>query len=102
MKDQKSKIAVQWAASAREVEEYNQALMYGPPLDQKTMQVLTQSRKNNLKVPEKAQHFRVLLWSKGEGDPDFLTNWVEVVPNKTYILDQDHLVPVVLMSGTGC
>ncbi len=101
-KNQKSKIAVQWATSAKEVDEGNNALLHGLKLNPDTMQVLTQSGKISLSIPKKAEYFRVLAWSKGEGDPDFHTNWVEIVPNKTYTLKADHLVPSVLMSGTGC
>lgn len=100
--DQKSKMAIQWAASAREVDEENKALIYGLKLKPETLQVLTQSGKIDLSVPEKVEYFRVLVWSKGEGDPDLLTNWVDIVPNKTYTLETDHLVPAALMAGTGC
>jgi len=102
LKNQKSKIAVQWATSAKEVDEGNNALLNGAKLNPKTVQVLRQSGKVTLNIPKKAEYFRVLAWSKGEGDPDFLTNWVEIVPNKIYTLKTEHLVPTVLMSGTGC
>ena len=101
-KNQNSKIAVQWATSAKEVNEANNAMLQGLQLNSNTLQVLTQSGKINLSIPEKAEYFRLLTWSKGEGDPDFLTNWVDVVPNKTYTLKEEHLVPSVLMSGVGC
>jgi hypothetical protein len=102
LKNQKSKIAIQWAASAKDVDEGNKALIYGSQLKPESVQALNQSGKIDVTIPEKAESFRVLVWSKGEGDPDFLTNWVDVVPNKTYTLKQDHLIPSVLMSGTGC
>lgn len=101
-KDQNSKIAIQWAATAKEVDEGNKAMIYGQKLNIDTMQILSQSGKVNLNIPKNAEYFRVLLWSNGEGDPDFLTNWVDVVPKKTYTLDAGHLIPSVLMSGTGC
>ena len=97
-----SKIAVQWATSAKEVEECNNALMYGLKLNPGTLKVLTKSGKINLSIPKEAECFRVLVWSKGEGEPDLHTNWVDIVPDKTYTLKTDHLVPSVLMSGTGC
>lgn len=99
---QKSKIAIQWANSAKEVEEENQALMYGSKLKQEAVQVLATPGLINLSIPKKAEYFRVLAWSKGEGDPDFVTNWVDIIPDKTYTLQPDHLVPVVLMLGSGC
>lgn len=102
VENDKSKIAVQWATSAKEVEEANKAVTYGTKLNLDTMQVLTKSGKVNLHIPDKAAYFRILVWSKGQGDPDLLTNWVETVPDKTYTLKPDHLVPAVLMSGTGC
>ncbi len=98
----KSKIAVQWANSAKEVDECNKAIIYGLKLNPATFQALTQSGKINLDIPKNAAHFRVLVWSKGEESPDLHTNWVDVVPNKTYKLQTDHLVPSVLMSGSGC
>ncbi|MBS0623966.1 MAG: hypothetical protein JSS62_05020 [Verrucomicrobia bacterium] len=99
-----SKIAIQWASSAQEVNEDNQALMCGcnADVDPQTLHTLNQSRKIAVELPNSAEYFRVLVWSKGEGGPDLLTNWVDVVPNKTYALEEDHLVPTVLMPGTGC
>ena len=102
VKNQKSKMAIQWATSAKEVDAANNAVINGTKLNPKTLQVLTQTGKVNLNIPSKAEYFRVLVWSKGEGEPDLLTNWVDIVPNKTYTLKADHLVPSVLMSGTGC
>lgn len=102
IKNQKSKIAIQWASSAKEVEEGNNAVLNGTKINPSTLQVLSQVGKVNLSIPKKAEYFRVLVWLKGEGDPDFLTNWVDIVPNKTYTLKPDHLVPSVLMAGTGC
>lgn len=48
------------------------------------------------------EYFRVLVWSDGKSEPDLLTNGVDVVPNKTYTVRDDLLVPAVLMAGTGC
>ncbi|MBS0603923.1 MAG: hypothetical protein JSS60_02680 [Verrucomicrobia bacterium] len=101
-KDQNSKIAVQWANSAKDVEEGNQALVAGSKLSPKTMQFLTRSGKIEIAIPQKATYFRVLAWSKGSKEPDFHTNWVEIIPNKTYTLKDDLLVPSVLMAGMGC
>ena len=98
----KSKIAVQWAATAKEVDENNKAILNGSKLNPASMQVLTPSRIVNVSIPKNAEYFRVLAWSKDQEDPDLLTNWVDVVPNKTYTLQTDHLVPLVLMAGTGC
>ncbi|HEX2579330.1 MAG TPA: hypothetical protein VHK67_02885 [Rhabdochlamydiaceae bacterium] len=100
--NQKSKIAIQWATSAKEVDECNKAIMYGLKLNPATFQVLTQPGNVSLNIPKNAACFRVLVWSKGEGSPDFHTNWVDVLPNKTYTLKTDHLVPSVLISGSGC
>ena len=76
--------------------------MHGVQLNPQTLQVLTRSGTIQLSVPKKAEYFRVVAWSKGEGEPDLLTNWVDIVPNKVYTLQTDHLVPTVLMIGTGC
>jgi hypothetical protein len=96
----KSKISVQWASSAKEVEEETQALLRGAAPNK--LQPVTQSGKVKVTVSSAAAYFRILVWSKGSGQPDLLTNWVEIVPNKTYKLDGDHLFPAVLMSGSGC
>ena len=101
-KNQKSKIAIQWASSAKEVNESNSAMLQGIKLNPGALHILTQTGKINLTIPKNAEYFRVLAWSKDEVDPDFLTNWVDVVPNKTYTLKDDHLVPSVLMAGSGC
>lgn len=97
-----STMAIQWASSAQEVDRDNKALLNGDRVDPSTLAVLKQSGSNKLVIPDKAQHFRVLVWTKGEGEPDLHTNWVDVVPNKTYTLQNDHLVPTVLMAGMGC
>ncbi len=102
MKDQKSKIAVQWATSVKEVEQNNIALMHGQKINPDTLKMLTKSGKTNLNIPKNVEFFRVLVWSKGQNEPDLHTNWIEIVPNKTYTLETDHLVPTVLMSGSGC
>lgn len=101
-KNPNSKMAIQWASSGREVDDGNNAMINGAKLNSNSMQPLTKSGKVNLNIPKNAEYFRVLVWSKGEGNPDLLTNWVEVVPNKTYKLEADHLVPAVLMFGFGC
>lgn len=97
-----SKMAVQWANSAREVDEDNKALMYGEKLNPDSLQSISQTGKMKLTLPQGAQHFRVLVWSKGSEEPDYTTNWINITLNKTYTLDPDYLVPVVLMIGSGC
>jgi hypothetical protein len=101
-KDQKSKIAIQWATSAKEMDDANNALMQGSKLDPKSFQMINQSGKTTLTIPPNAEYFRILAWSTADTDPDFVTNWVDVVPKKTYTVKADHLVPSVLMLGTGC
>jgi hypothetical protein len=96
----KSKMAVQWASSVQEVQERNQALIQGQKLNE--LQFIKGTGEINLTIPKKARYFRILVWSKGEKEPDLHTNWVEIVPSKTYTLTTDLLVPSVLMSGTGC
>lgn len=100
--DQKSKIAIQWASSAKEVAECNSALICGSKWPQQNMETVTSQGKFPLTPPQKAEYFRVLVWSSGQGEPDLITNWVEIVPHKNYILETDHLVPTVLMIGMGC
>ncbi|MBS0625654.1 MAG: hypothetical protein JSS32_06355 [Verrucomicrobia bacterium] len=95
-----SKMAIQWADSAREVDQENMTFLSGGELQ--NVQKIKQAGKVDVKIPGKAAYFRVLVWSKGTSKPDLHTNWVEVVPKKVYLLKKDHLVPSELMSGTGC
>lgn len=101
-KNKKSKIAIQWANSVKDVEENNSRIKQGKKLNPNSLQVLTKMGKINLDIPKNAEYFRVLVWSKGVGEPDFLTNWVDIIPSKVYTLDKDHLIPLILMSGMGC
>lgn len=100
----RSKIVVQWATSANEVEEGNQAMIYGWELNSGTMQNVERSGKILLNVPSRVKYFRLLVWSNGASiaSPNLLTNWVNIVPNKTYTLQEDFLIPSILMAGTGC
>ena len=98
----KSKIAVQWVTTAQEVEASNHAATHKLELNQGTIQSIVQPGKISLPIPKNSSYFRVLVWSNGDGTPDYLTNWVEAVPNKTYTLTKEHLVPTVLMVGMGC
>ena len=97
-----SKMAIQWANSAREVDEDNKALMYGGKLNPAMLQFLFKTGKVELTLPKKAQQFRVLVWSKDPDKPDYTTNWIDITDGKTYTLENDYLIPVVLMSGSGC
>lgn len=100
--DKKSRVAIQWANSAKEVEESNNKIKQGKRLNSRSLQALTQAGKINLEIPKNAEYFRVLVWSSGGREPDFLTNWVDIIPKKTYTLNKDQLTPLALMSGMGC
>lgn len=95
-----TKMAIQWAFSAKDVDESNNALKHGEKIS--NTHSIKKSGNIQLSVPAGAEYFRILMWSKGSNEPDFHTNWVEVVNQKEYHLKQDHLVPAVLMSGMGC
>ncbi|SRR5581483_6289968 len=99
---QNARIAVQWASNAKEVQEGNQAIMRGAKMDDNSIQTISQQGTIKLTIPQNAEFFRVLIWSNNSEAPDLLTNWVDVSPNKTYTLKGDHLVPAVLMPGSGC
>lgn len=100
--DKKSKMAIQWVNSAKDVEEENTKLKRGENLNPNSLQNLNHAGKIQLIIPKKAEYFRVLVWTKAAREPDLLTNWVDVVPKKTYTLNKDLLVPLVLISGMGC
>ncbi len=101
-KDQKTKMMIQWAFSAKDVDDGNHAIAHGSALNPKSLQAIKQPGKVKLVIPKKAEYFRILVWSTEQKEPDLHTNWVEIIPNKTYLLKPDQLVPSVLMSGMGC
>ena len=94
-------IAIQWASSAREVQESNDSIMQNDPLSKKGLYYPRQ-KTATISIPKKAAYFRVLIWESKQNLPEFLTNWVEIVPDKTYLLKEDHLTPILLMNGMGC
>ncbi|MCX6990710.1 MAG: hypothetical protein NTX49_06590 [Chlamydiae bacterium] len=97
-----SRMAVQWASTAQAVDDANKAMMCGKPLDMSQVQTIDKSGKITLTIPKDAEHLRLLVWTKSSVEPDLVTNWVDIVPNKTYMIKTDQLVPVVLMPGSGC
>lgn len=102
-KNQLSRIAIEWAVTAREVEEGNQAIIYRKAPNRDKLRLLNCQGVSEITIPEKAQYFRVLAWSSIDGhEPDFVTNWVDIVPDKTYILKQEHLISIRLATGIGC
>jgi hypothetical protein len=100
--NKKYKTVIQWASSAKDVEENNIQLKKGEPLNPHSLQVISGVGKFNIKIPKKAGYFRILVWTKSSRNPAFLTNWVDVVPKKTYTLNKDILIPFVFISGMGC
>ncbi len=101
-KKPKTTVAVQWAFSGQDVDIANTAMITDKPLDPKTLEAITQTGKISLTIPANAQYFRIVIWTQRSDNPDLVTNWVDVVSNKTYTLGPDHLVPAILMLGTGC
>lgn len=97
-----TKIAIQWASSAQEVQQNNATLIQGKTLSPAKVQYLTGQGKEKITVPKNQEYFRIVTFSKEEKKPELLTNWVEVVSGKTYELKQEHLSPVILMIGMGC
>ena len=102
IKNSQSQIAIQWASSANEVQVDNDALMNGNVDRSSKLHVLPQTGMNTIDIPENAEYFRVLVWSTANEAPDLHTNWVDVTPKKVYTLKNDQLIPIALMSGTGC
>lgn len=99
----KFRIAIQWASSAKEVKEYNNRIKQRAKLNPSSLQILARVSKINVDIPKNMEYFRVLVWSNSVGEqPDLLTNWVDIIPNKTYTLNEDKLTSLALMSGMGC
>lgn len=96
------KIAVEWAASNIEIQNANKAIMQGKSLAPSSLKQLTQIGKNRLSLPDTARYFRIVAWSSNQREPDLLTNWVEVMPNKIYTIKQDELSEAALIFGSGC
>ncbi len=101
-KDNPGTIAVQWVTSAKATQKANKTIINGLPLDSSSLIILSQKGQIPLTPPNHAHYFRLVVWSTGKQEPDLLTNWVDIIPNKTYIVNQDQLVPAILMSGAGC
>lgn len=98
----KSKIAVQWAESGESIQKENKSILNNSILDESSLKILKQNGLIKITPPNKAKYFRIVVWSTDKKIPDFLTSWVDIVPTKTYIVNQDLLIPAVLMSGSGC
>ena len=101
-KDKLGKIAVQWAVSAKAVQKANKNILSGSTLNSNSLRTLTQKGRIQLKSPNNVQYFRVIVWSGDKQEPDLLTNWVVIIPNKTYVVNQNQLVQRALMAGAGC
>lgn len=97
-----TKVGIQWALSAKEVQAENNKMQQGLKLNPHSFKMISQQGKVTLTLPDNAKYFRVLAWSKSESEPDLLTNWVNIVPDKTYMIDAEHLMPAVLIFGMGC
>lgn len=90
------KIALQWVNSAEGTQKANWQM------DLSAVTMLSKKGQIKITPPHHAHYFRVLVWSTGKQKADLLTNWVTLVPNKTYTLNQEHLIPAILISGAGC
>jgi hypothetical protein len=95
-------IAIQWASSARMVQENNDSIMQRDSIPKKSL-FYPRQNKATISIPKNAAYFRVLIWEGLKKNlPDFLTNWVEIVPDKTYLLQKEHLTHFLLIQGMGC
>jgi len=97
-----SSIAVQWAESGENIQKENKSILNHSMLNEHTLQSLKQNGLIKISPPNQAKYFRIVVWSTDKKTPDFLTSWVDIVPSKTYTINQDLLIPAVLMSGSGC
>lgn len=96
------KIAVQWAVSAKAIQKANKSILNNATLDTGSLMILNQKGTIQLTSPNDARYFRLVAWSNDNNEPDLLTNWVDIVPNKAYVVSQNQLIPRVLMAGAGC
>lgn len=100
--EKNQKIAIQWANSAREVDESNKSLIDGSKFNPKSLQAINKRGKIDLTIPKDAAYFRIIVWRESENSPAFLTNWIDIDPDTTYTLKPEYLIPAPLMSGMGC
>lgn len=96
------KMMVQWATTAEATQKINETIINDQILDANAMTALTQKGKSQLTLPTDARYFRIMVWIGKAQGPDFLTNWVAIIPGKTYELQQNQLVPKIMMTGSGC
>ncbi|KTC91277.1 hypothetical protein OQJ15_14700 [Fluoribacter dumoffii] len=101
-KEKLGKIAVQWSVSAKAIQEANKNILNGTTLHSSSLTMLRQNDKIYLKSPKNARYFRIIVWLNDKQQPDLLTNWVDIIPDKTYVVNQNQLVPRALMVGAGC
>lgn len=101
-KSPKTKIAFQWATSAKQADERNKELLYGNKIDSESMQPISKIGKTKVTIPKNVLYFRVVAWTSQDPSPDHVTNWIDITPGKVYTLNTDQLVPTVLMAGSGC
>lgn len=97
-----SQMSIQWAFSARQVQEYNQTSLQGEKLPSSSLKPLGAKGKVKVDIPKNAEYFRIVVWTEKGDHPQLLTNWVDVVADKVYKLQDGHLIPAVLMPGIGC
>lgn len=101
-RDQNIKMAIQWANSAKDLEAKNILAKQKSTWKLDLSLVPNQKKTISLTIPQKAEYFRVVVWLKDAKNPSFITSWVDIIPNKIYTLDKEHLTPIALMLGTGC
>lgn len=93
-------VKVQWAESSQEINEKNINSIYQVYEERDTK--LLGSGKNQIQVPSGQKYFRILIWTEGKSESTYVTSWVPVVSDKTYILEEKDLYFSVLNAGSGC
>jgi len=96
-----SRIALEWATSAKVAQESNEALLQGEEIHPSKLYSIKKSY-SKITIPANVSYFRVVVWNNLSNTPELLTNWVEIVPNKTYQLKNEHLTSALLLNGMGC
>lgn len=96
------KIALQWAVSTKAVQKANLSILKRSQLNSGSLVILSKKGKSRLPIPHHAKYLRIVVWSRGQSESDFLTNWVPIVSDKNYVVNQNQLIPSILLSGGGC
>ena len=93
---------MQWVVSAKAIQKANENTVRDLALNPGSLMFINQKGATRLDIPNKARYFRLVVWTSYKKKPDLLTNWVNIVANKIYVVNQNQLITKALAAGSGC